>query len=334
MKRQGTEWSAIGRRLLATVGALCAVVTSAAPAHAEQRYALIVSGASGSPEYVKEYAQVVDDLAKTLVERLRFDPAKVTVLADVARPAEASTADNVKRAIATIRQSMTYEDLLFVMLIGHGTYDGVDAKFNLVGPDLESAEWAALLKPLPGDVVVVNASSGRFPFIERLSGPHRIVITGTDSGAQRFDTVFAPYFVKALTDESADLDKNGRISVWEAFVSASAAVRRYYQQRGQLSTERALLDDNGDGIGKESVDPGDEGSFASRRYLDESRPDAPPTDEVLLRLLQRKSVLESEVEDLKIRKTFMSPPEYQSEFERIMIELAKVMREIRERAKS
>src|SRR5262249_49487295 len=152
--------------------------------------------------------------------------------------------------------------------------------------------------------------------------------------AQRFDTMFAPYFVKALTDESADLDKNGRISIWEAFVSASAAVRRYYQQRGQLSTERALLDDNGDGIGKESVDPGDEGSPPSRRYLDESRPDAPPTDEVLLRLLQRKSVLESEVDDLKIRKTFMSPADYQAEFERLMIELAKVTREIRDRAKS
>ena len=137
------------------------------------------------------------------------------------------------------------------MLIGHGTFDGVDAKFNLVGPDLESADWAALLRPLPGRLVVVNTTSASFPFLERLAGPRRVVITATDSAAQRFDTVFPEYFIRALTDAAADIDKNGRISIWEAFAAASGHVRRHYQQRGQLSTERALLDDNGDGVGKE-----------------------------------------------------------------------------------
>jgi hypothetical protein len=159
---------------------------------------------------------------------------------------------------------MTRDDVCLVLLIGHGTFDGTDAKFNLVGPDLESAEWLSLLKPLAGRVVLVNTSSASFPFLERLSGPRRIVITATDSAAQRYDTVFPEYFIRALTDSHADLDKNERISVWEEFAEASARVKRYYQQRGQLSTEHALLDDNGDGIGNEVKTPGDDGSLAAK----------------------------------------------------------------------
>jgi len=310
------------------------VLASPAIARAEQRYAVIISGATGGQEYAQQYKQQVTDLSKTLIEVLKFDPAAVTVLTESDKAGEASTADNVRRVLGSLRETLTRDGVLFVMLIGHGTYDGVDAKFNLVGPDLESADWAALLKPLAGRVVVVNTTSSSFPFLERLAGPRRIVITATDSPAQRFDTVFADYFIKALRDPAADIDKNNRISIWEAFAAASTGVRRHYQQRGQLATERALIDDNGDGVGKESIDPGDDGSLASRTYLDESLPGAAPTDEALLKLLQRRATLESEVEELKIRRTFMTPPEYAAEFERIMVELAKVSREIRDRTKS
>jgi hypothetical protein len=160
------------------------------------------------------------------------------------------------------------------------------------------------------------------------------VITATDSAAQRFDTIFLEYFIRALSDDGADIDKNGRISIWEAFAGASAGVRRHYQQRGQLSTERALLDDNGDGVGREVADQGDEGSLASRTYLDESLPGAAPTDEVLLKLLQRRTILEAEVDDLKIRRQFLPAAEYRQEFERIMVELARVSHDIRARTKS
>ena len=111
----------------------------------------------------------------------------------------------------------------------------------------------ALFDGLPGRVVVVNTSPASFPFLERLAGPRRIVITATDSAAQRFDTVFPEYFIKAFAEDAADLDKNGRVSIWEAFAAAADGVRRHYQQRGQLATERPLLDDNGDGVGHEAT---------------------------------------------------------------------------------
>lgn len=313
-----------------------AVILLAGPvqARAEQRHALIVSGAAGGAEYVAQYDRWTAQLSKTLIETLKFDPALVKVLSDTTRSADAATAENVRRAIASAASRMTRDDVLFVFLIGHGTFDGTDAKFNLVGPDLESVEWSALLKGIPGRLVLVNTSSASFPFLERLSGPRRIVITATDSPAQRYDTVFAEYFIRALTDPAADLDKNDRVSIWEAFAAASAAVRRHYQQRGQLSTEHALLDDNGDGVGNEVTTPGDDGSLASRTYLDESLPGAQPTDEVLLKLLQRKATLEAEIEDLKVRRQFLAPAEYAKEFERLMIELSQVSHDIRARLKT
>jgi hypothetical protein len=319
------------RAALWVIVALCCSVSTAA---AEGRYALIVSGASGGPEYVAQYSRWCGELSRVLTEDFRFDPAAVTVLFETQQPDAAATGANVRRVLAALAERMTRDDLLLVVLIGHGTFDGVDAKFNLVGPDLESVEWAAALRPIRGRLVVVNTTSASFPFLERLAAPRRIVISATDSAPQRFDTVFPEYFISALGDSGSDLDKNGRISIWEAFATASAAVRRHYQQRGQLSTERPLLDDNGDGAGKDVSDQGNDGSYASRTYLDESLPGAAPTDEVLLRLLQLRGTLSTEVEDLRIRKAFLSPDEYAKEFERLMIALARVSHDIRVRTGS
>jgi hypothetical protein len=320
--------------LLAIMVAVAGGLATALPAAAGDRYALIVSGASGGPEYAAQYTAWTRDLSAVLVERMKFDREHVTVLSDTSDPDRMSTAVNVRQRIAAVRRVMTRDDLLFIVLIGHGTFDGVDAKFNLVGADLESAQWAELIAGLPGEVVVVNTSSASFPFIERLSGPRRVVIAATDSMAQRFDTVFPQFFVKAFQGDAADIDKNNRISIWEAFSAATADVRRYYQRRGQLATERALLEDNGDGVGREASGKGEDGSLASNTYLDEPLPGALPTDEVLLKLLQSKASVEAELEDLKIRRTFLKPPEYQQEFERLMIELARVNRDIRARIKS
>lgn len=311
-----------------------------------ERYALIVSGASGGPEYAEQYAGWTTELVQTLVDRMKFDRARITVLADTSDEAAKSSSVNVRKALASIRRNMASGDLLFVLLMGHGTFDGVDAKFNLVGPDLESAEWFELLDGLPGQVVLVNTTAGSFPFIERLTGERRIVITATDSVAQQFDTVFPGYFITAFQDDQADVDKNGRVSIWEAFAAANSAVRRHFQQRGQLPTERALLDDNGDGVGRDAAGHAEggapdanrtareDGSHASTTYLDEPLPGAAPTDEVLVQLLQKRAAVEADVEELRIRRTFMLADEYAKEFERLMIELARVSRDIRARIKS
>ena len=306
----------------------------ARPVAAQERYAVIVSGASGGPPYAAQYDRWSGDLSRVLGEQFKFSASAITVLADSPQPDVAATAANVRKVFTSLRDYTTRDDLVLIVLVGHGTFDGIDAKFNLVGPDLESAEWAALLRPLRARLVVVNTASASFPFLERLAGPRRIVITATDSAAQRFDTIFPEYFIGALTDGASDLDKNQRISIWEAFWGASNGVRRHFQQRGLLATERALLDDTGDGTGKDITDPGEDGSYASRTYLDDGPPNAAPTDEVLLRLFQRKALLMVEVDELRIRRSFLAPAEYAREFERLMIELARVSQSIRARSAS
>jgi hypothetical protein len=310
------------------------LLLGAAEATAAERYAVIVTGASGGDEYAQQYAQWRSKLGTLLVERMKFDPTRITILGETEQERTRATASNVRQTLTSIRRQMTNQDLLFVVLIGHGTFDGVDAKFNLIGADLESAQWSELIAGFPGHVVLVNTTAGSFPFIERMTGERRIVITATDSLAQRFDTVFPQFFIDSLADDQTDIDKNGRLSIWEIFAAATGGVRRYYQQRGQLPTEKALLDDNGDGIGRDAARTGEDGSTASRTYLDQPLAGSAPTDEVLLQLLQKRVTMEAELEELRIRRSFMAPDEYQKEFERLMIDLARVAREVRQRVKS
>lgn len=310
------------------------VLLIAAPVSASERYALIVSGAHGEESYSEQYGRWRQAAVTALVEKFGFDDSKIVTLFDGGDQSHAATAAAVRRCLDAFGARMRPDDLLFLLLIGHGSFDGAEAKFNLVGPDLSSAEWAVLLKPLPGRLVIVDTTAASFPFLEHLAGPRRVVITATDSVAQRFDTVFPEYFVRALTDASADLDKNGRVSVWEAFAAASMGVRRYYTQRGQLATERPLIDDNGDGIGREAGGDGNDGAMSSRVYLDPDVPGAAPTDEALLLLLQKRAGLQMDVDELKQRRVLMTPDEYEKEFERLMIALSTVSRDIRRKQKT
>ena len=121
--------------------------------------------------------------------------------------------------MTTLRGQVGKDDLVLVVLLGHGTFDGDQAKFNLVGPDLTAGEWSVMLGALPGRVVVVNTTESSAPFIEALAAKGRVVITATDTGAQKYATVFPEYFAKALADAASDLDKDGKTSIWEVFAA-------------------------------------------------------------------------------------------------------------------
>jgi hypothetical protein len=299
------------------------------PSSAEQRYALILSGASGGPKYAEQMAEWRNTLRTALVDRYGFPADNVRVFVDeTVKAGEAGSAANVRTAIGALRKQLTRDDVLLIVLLGHGTYDGDAAKFNLVGPDLTAADWNTLLNGLPGRLVVVNTTEASFPFLERLSGPNRIVITATDSAAQKYATVFPDYFAKAMQAAATDLDKNGRTSIFEVFAAASLAVKQHYEQRGQLTTERAVIDDNGDGVGRESEAPGPDGAMARLLYLDAESP-AIANNPELAALVRRRRELEAEAEALKLKKGEMPQPQWEAEYEKLMLELAKVSREIK-----
>lgn len=308
------------------------VAGPARPAEAQDRFAVVIFGAPGGAEYEKTWASWRGTLAGALHDRLAFPFRNVTVLsADALDPSLCSTAGNVRRVFERVRAQAGRDDLVLVVLVGHGTVDGESAKFNLVGPDLDVTDWAALVERLPGRVAFINAAGASFPFLESLSSRNRIVVTATDSNAQRYDTVFPGELVKALGDPATDLDKNGRLSLWEVFAQASAAVRQYYEQRGQLSTERALLDDNGDRQGQEAGAPGQDGALARTTYID-ADPVAAAGDPELTALVERQRSLEAQAELLKLKKRTMPAAQWEAEFERLMIELARVSRTIRSRS--
>ena len=138
---------------------------------------------------------------------------------------------------------------LWIVLIGHGTFDGREAKFNLRGPDVTDLELAEWLAPIKRPVVVLDCTSASGPFLNRLSGENRVVVTATKSGHELNFARFGQYLAEAIADPRADLDKDGQVSLLEAFLTASSRVDEYYRTHSQLATEHALLDDNGDKLG-------------------------------------------------------------------------------------
>lgn len=311
---------------------VCGLLAAAPAGAADERRALIVFGATGGETYAQTWAAWRKTLVEALHDRLGFPPDRIVVLSADAEDAESrSTAPGIRAAFDRLRGQAGKDDLVVVVLVGHGTADAESARFNIVGPDLDVAEWAALVDALPGRVVFVNAAGASFPFLEQLSRRGRIVITATDAAAQRFDTTFPEQFAKALGDPATDGDGNGRVSVWEAFSQASAAVRQYYDQRGQLATERALLDDTGDRVGQEAGAPGPDGALARTTYLDPEPASAAGNPEIA-ELVARQRALEVEAERLKLRKPSMPAAAWEAEFEKLMIELARVSRAIRSRS--
>jgi hypothetical protein len=315
--------------MMRILAALMLTLAFARGAAAEERWAIVLSGASGGAKYAEQMRDWRASLASALVDRYGFAADKVRTLVDeTVKTGEQGTAENVRKIMAEMRKQLTRDDLLLIVLIGHGTFDGDIAKFNLVGPDLSAADWSTLLNGISSRLVLVNTTEASFPFLERLSGANRVVITATDSAAQKYATVFPEYFAKAMREASSDLDKNGRTSIFEIFSAASAAVKQHYEQRGQLTTERALIDDNGDGVGREAEAPGPDGALARLVYLDAELPAAANNPE-LAALLKRRRELEADAEALKLKKGAMSGPAWEAEFEKLMIELAKVARDIK-----
>ncbi len=299
-------------------------------ADAQERYALIVSGASGGPDYAEAYDTWRSDLTLTLRHRLQLPDDHLFVLSEQPGKGEdLASSDGVERATTALRERLSREDTLLVVLMGHGTFDGVDAKFNLVGPDLKASDWDRLLRPLPGRLVFVDTTAASAPFVERLARPGRVLVSATDSAAQRYDTIFPEFFAKAFDDQASDLDKNGRVSIWEAFTYVSAGVRDWYEQRGRLSTERPVLDDDGDGRGREAGAPGSDGDLARTVYLDPDFDPAAADDPALRLLLERRSALEARLEELKARKAEADEETYQRDLEALLVELARVSRDIR-----
>jgi hypothetical protein len=320
------------RSSLAVAFTLAVVMLAGLPIHSEaqERYALVVAGVSGGDKFAENYKKWTASLETLLTKQMAFGADHVTILSETGTPTTTSTRENVTRVLASLVERVKANDTLVIFLIGHGTADSASAKFNLVGPDMEAKEWKAALAPLAGRLVFVDTTSSSFPFVQVLGGKNRVVIAATDSLSQRYDTVFPQYFIEALEQSAkADADKNGRLSVWEAFVYASQAVKAAFEQKGTLVTERSVIDDNGDGIGKEATAAaGSDGVLSKTTFLD-PEPASTAANAAVASLERQRVAIEARIEELKGRKDQMPAGQYEEEFEKLAIELAQVSAKIR-----
>jgi len=310
------------------------------------KFAVVIAGVGGEEAYTKKFSSQAGQLYDALTMRLGFDEKNVSLFTenvnsgpenggrDSDHPtARRATADEVRKAFDSIKSSAKADSLVLVVLIGHGSADPQQAKFNLVGPDLTAKDYAKIVGEFPTRrVVFVNCASSSGDFLKPLSSQSRIVITATRSGNEQNATIFAEHFIAALTNEGADADKNGRISVLEAFTFASKLTADWYKQKSRLATEHALIDDNGDGVGHEEAAAGD-GVLAKTFYLDSKTIEQAGNDAELARLMRERQRLEEAVEKLKARKAEMKQEDYEKELEDLLVELATVNQTIKARQK-
>jgi len=298
-------------------------------------FLLIVVGLSGDPEHGELFQKWGTALAEASA-KVGVTQDRLVYLADTKEPSGRvngrATREEIDKALTAFSKTAAPEDVVYIVLFGHGSFDGQTARFNLPGPDITAAEFNTMIRRVPArNVVFVNSSSSSGPFVEALSAQGRTIITATRSGAEQFTTLFGGYFVEAFSSDTADADKNGRISMLEAFQYAKAEVARAYEREGLLATEHAMLDDNGDKNGSQTpAATGADGKLAAALSLGSAADAAPLPDDPKLRALYlERRDLERRVESLRLLKDSMPPAKYTSELERLVTDLALKTREIR-----
>jgi len=306
-------------------------ITKTKPEPDPNKYAVIISGASGEPAYAKLFDKWTADLREALTQKLGFAPSHVSVLTE--HPGEnklAATAESIKETFATLRDTLNSESVVFIFLIGHGSFDGKEAKFNLVGRDLSAVDYSNLISSLPARrIVILNMASASGEFIKPLAAKGRIVVTATRNGQEQNATRFAEFFISALNATDADTDQDGHVSVLEAFNYAQRLTAEFYARAGRLATEHSLFDDNGDGVGHNKVEGGD-GLLARATYLDSFSMAEAAANAATAKLMRERARLEAEIEQLIARKKELPEAEYESMLEKLFIELAKINRAIRQ----
>ncbi len=201
----------------------------------------VVVGAPGEEEYGRQFAEAAAKWERVVSQ------AQAKLVAIGWKSAETNDLARLQAALEAEPKEGAGE--LWLVLIGHGTFDGKEAKFNVRGPDFTASELAEWLKPFKRPVAVVNCASASGPFLAKLSAPGRVVVTATRTGNELNFARFGGYFAEAIGGVEADLDKDGQVSLLEAYLVASSRVAEFYDTEGRLATEHALLDDNGDGLG-------------------------------------------------------------------------------------
>jgi hypothetical protein len=310
----------MNRALLRTI--VCAwIFACTLQAHAVAYY-VIVAGLGGEPDYEQRFTAAAKDMDKI------FNASGGSVRVYTLTGAQ-STAAKLRQTLSDVARDARADDDFALILIGHGSFDGVEYKLNLVGPDLTATELAAMCDRVAARrqlvVDTTSASGGAVPAFER---PGRAVVAATKSGTEKNATVFVRYWVEALQDPSADTDKSDSISAMEAFTYATKKTAAFYDSQKRLATEHAIFVDAGRGEPVREAGKGQGLLMSNYTLLRLGTSKQAANDPARRALLSKKEDLEQKIDTLKYQKAAMDPADYKQQLTQALLELAKVQEEL------
>lgn len=284
-------------------------------------YYVTVAGLGGQPDYEQRFTAAAQDLDKVFKTG---STAHVYTL--IGRQA---TASQLRATLDAVAREAKTDDEFVLILIGHGSFDGYEYKFNLVGPDVTAGEIAVMCNRIQARrqliVDTTSASGGAVPALER---PGRAMIAATKSGTEKNATVFARYWVEALQDPEADTDKSDSISAMEAFIYATKKTAAFYDSQKRLATEHAVFDDTGSGAPVREPGNGQGALMSSFTLLRLGTTQQTANDPAKRALLAKKEELEQKIDTLKYQKAAMDPDDYKKQLTAALLELAKVQEDL------
>ena len=285
-------------------------------------YYVVVAGLGREADYEQRFTAAAKDLDRI------FGAAGSTAHVYTLAGAQA-TAKQLAETLSAVARAAKVDDDFALILIGHGSFDGAEYKFNLVGPDVTAREIAAMCDRIVARrqliVDTTSASGGAVAVLER---PGRAVIAATKSGTEKNATVFARYWVEALEDPSADTDKSDSISAMEAFRYAAKKTAAFYDSQKRLATEHAVFNDTGRGEPVRESGNGQGMLMSSFTLLRIGTNQQAANDPAKRALLDRKDELEQRIDTLKYQKAAMDPQDYKKQLTDALVELAKVQEEL------
>jgi hypothetical protein len=297
------------------------LLLAALPAQAGVYY-VTVAGLGGEPDYELRFTANANDLDKLF--KASGNGAHVTTLTG-----SHATKAELTSTLTTIAQDARPEDDFVLILIGHGSFDGTEYKFNLVGPDITAQDLAALCDHIPAKrQLIVNATSASGGSVAALEKPGRGVIAATKSGTEKNATVFARYWVEALQDPTADLDKSDSISAMEAFEYAQRKTAAFYESQKRLATEHPVFEDTGKSEPVREPSRSEGVLLASFPVLRIGAAQKQANDPAKQALLAKKEDLEQQIDTLKYQKAAMDPAEYKQKLTEALVQLAQVQQEL------
>jgi hypothetical protein len=302
---------------------LASVAVCARPALGGTYY-VTVSGLGGEPDYEQRFASIASDLDKT------FKNSGGNVHVYTLAGSEATHAQ-LGEILSQIAGQAKPEDDFVLILIGHGSFDGVEYKFNLVGPDISGVELAALCDRIPSRrQLIVNTTSASGGSIAALQKPGRAVVAATKSGTEKNATIFARYWVEALRDPTADVDKNDAITALEAFQYAANKAAAFYDSQKRLATEHAVFEDTGknEPVRAPATESGEGLLLSSFTLVRMGAAQKAASDPAKRELLGKKEELEQKIDALKYGKAAMSDEDYKQQLTAALVELARVQQEL------